>query len=49
MNNKWTLNFKLSHSYVFCLSRVIVRELEISSLRSYTNISNVAVGKAIKI
>jgi hypothetical protein len=38
---------KLSHFYVFRHYRVILRELVINTLPSYTIISNVAVGSKI--
>jgi hypothetical protein len=38
---------KLSHSYMFRHYRVILRELVISTLPSYTSISNAVVGNAI--
>jgi len=41
------LFYKLSHSYIFRRYRVILRELVINTLPSYTNISNAAVGNTI--
>jgi len=38
---------KLSHSYMFRHYSVILRELVIHTLQSYTTISNVAVGNTI--
>ena len=38
---------KLSHSYIFRHYRVILSELVINSLPSYTSISNAAVGNTI--
>jgi hypothetical protein len=38
---------KLSHSYTFRHYRVILRELVINTLPSYTGISNAAVGNTI--
>ena len=38
---------KLSHSYVFRHYRIILRELVINTLPSYTSISNAAVGNTI--
>ena len=40
---------KLSHSLMFRHYRVILRELEINTLPSYTSISNAAVGTAVYI
>ena len=40
---------KLSHSYMFRHYRVILRELVINTLPSYTSISNAAVGNTINI
>jgi hypothetical protein len=41
------LSRKLSHSYMFRHYRVILRELVIKVLPSYTNISNAAVGNTV--
>ena len=41
------LSHKLAHSYMFRHYRVILRELVINTLPSYTSISNVAVGNTI--
>ena len=41
------LMHKLSHSYMFRPYRVILRELVINTLPSYTSISNAAVGNTI--
>ena len=38
---------KLSHSYMFRHYRVILRQLAINTLPSYTSISNAAVGNTI--
>jgi len=38
---------KSSHSYMFCHYRVILRELVINALPSYTSISNAAVGNTV--
>jgi len=38
---------KLSHSYMFRHYRIILRELVINKLPSYTSISNAAVGNTI--
>jgi len=38
---------KLSHSYTFLHYRVILRELVINVLPSYTNISNVPIGNTV--
>ena len=47
----WPINaqllYKLSHSYMFRHYRVILRELVINTLPSYTSISNAAVGNTI--
>ena len=46
MNKKCTQLFhKLSHRYMFRHYRVILRELVINTLPSYTSISNAAVGR----
>jgi len=47
MTNNAQLFHKLSHSYMFRHYRVILRELVINTLSSYTNISNAAVGNVI--
>jgi len=38
---------KLSHCYMFRQNRVILRELVINTLPSYTSISNAAVGNTV--
>jgi len=48
MTNKCTQLFhKLSHCYMFRHYRVILRQLVINTLPSYTSISNAAVGNTI--
>jgi hypothetical protein len=48
MNNKCTQLFhKLSHSYMFRHYRIILRQLVINTLPSYTSISNAAVGNTV--
>jgi len=47
MTNKCKLVHKLPHSYMFRHYRVILRELVIKTLPSYTVISNAAVGNTI--
>jgi len=47
MTNKAQLFHKLSHSYMFRHYHVILRELVINTLPSYTSISNAAVGNTI--
>jgi len=48
MTNKLTQLFhKLSHCYMFRHYRVILRQLVIKTLPSYTSISNAAVGNKI--
>jgi len=48
MTNKCTQLFhKLSHCYMFRHYGVILRQLEINTLPSYTSISNAAVGNTI--
>ena len=47
MTSKCKLFHKLSHCYMFRHYCVIIRKLEISTLQSYTSISNAAVGNTI--
>jgi len=48
MTNKCTQLFhKLSHRYMFRHYRVILRQLVINTLPSYTSISNAAVGNTV--
>jgi hypothetical protein len=48
MTNKCgQLSHKLSHCYMFRHYRVIIRELVLNTLPSYTSISNAAVGNTI--
>jgi len=45
MTNKYTINDKFSHSsYMFRHYRVILKEFVVSTLLSYTSISNSVVG-----
>jgi len=47
MTNKFTIMSQIITSYMFRHYRVILRELVINNLPSYTSISNAAVGNTI--
>jgi hypothetical protein len=49
MTNKCTIIYTLLHSYMFRHYRVIFKEPVISTLPSYTSISNAAVGYTVYI
>jgi hypothetical protein len=47
MTNKYTIISQISHSYMFRHYRVILSELVINTLPSYTSVPNAAVGNTV--